>query len=286
MTSDRPQPAGSTLVELLITLTILAAILAATLGVLDQQRIVLGRAASSADARAQLRQAIGPLAAELRALAPASGDIVAMTDSGLEIAATMGTAITCDSSTDGRTLLVANRGSAAAALTTWADAPEPGDDVRAWRAPDTWRRATIASVAADPAACGAATTFAAAASAPGALRVTLATPLPLPAGTPLRFVRLVRWSRYLASDGRWYLGYDDRRAGRWSGVQPVAGPFADRTAAGATFSYFDRTGTATPDSSRVARIDILLATPSPQSRPGPRAPLDSALMRVAIRNAP
>ena len=130
--------------------------------------------------------------------------------------------------------------------------------------------------------------------------LVLREPLVLPVGTPLRFLRPLRFSLYRASDGLWYLGARDWNAAtqRFNTVQPVAGPLrpysADPAASGLSFAYVDGTGSplsGSAESHRIAGVRIVARGDSrrvirvPGRIRGVGASQDSASRFVPLRNA-
>src|SRR2546425_549271 len=106
-------------------------------------------------------------------------------------------------------------------------------------------------------------------------------------GAPVRGFDRVSYELYQAPDGNWYLGQRNPAVG--GTIQPVVGPLIG--ANGLTFSYYDRVGTVTADSSKVAQIQFVLrartASPIRSSPAGAMAyKVDSILTRVALRNNP
>jgi len=80
-------------------------------------------------------------------------------------------------------------------------------------------------------------------------------------GSSIRFLREARYSLYQASDGRWYLGYQECPGGTCNTIQPVSGPYLPPSTSGGssglTFTYFDSTGAVTATPTTVARIDVV-----------------------------
>jgi hypothetical protein len=130
--------------------------------------------------------------------------------------------------------------------------------------------------------------------------VTLGAPLgsETRVGSPVRFVRRVRYSLYRAGDGQWYLGYRRCNAVGVSvcgAIQPVSGPYraysSDSRASGLVFEYFDASGQSlAPVSSplALARVDVTARSESAHRIAfGFRSNRvsDSATVSLAIRNA-
>src|SRR5690606_7192333 len=83
-----------------------------------------------ARARQALRDASDVLLAELRAISPAGGDLVAVDDTAIEVRATIGAAVICSVSVArDRVTVPPRRPAVGAALTWWRDAPAAGDSV-------------------------------------------------------------------------------------------------------------------------------------------------------------
>jgi len=233
--------AGTTLVELLVALGLMAVLLAAATGsMLRQQRAarwvgVLGAAESQAG------HALRLLPDELSSLDAAAGDIVPgqASDSALELRAVVASSITCDSATTSVTL-APDIGSAPP-LGAVARAPAVGDTL--WYHVDSlgWRARAIFAASPATSPCRRPN-----APSAGTVRLTVDTPLDVGGGTPLRITRHERWVVYRATDGRWYLGLRDWNvaAARFNASQPVAGPFLHvlRTGERTGFRFFDSLG--------------------------------------------
>lgn len=214
-------------------------------------------------ARAQLGQAAGVLAAELQGAAAAPsptdvGDLLLVSDTAVEVRAPVGGGVACAVGADLVELLESSP-VGAPAVGWWSDAPEPGDVAHVhddgaqptWR-DDAWHAREVVAVERSVTACvtGPFATW----RAPGAqLRLRLAgAPLPatVTAGAPVRVTRRRRYVHYRAGDGTWQLGQRE-----WStsvgALQPVAGPLAARTAVAPGLSI---AAVGAPD---VARLELV-----------------------------
>jgi len=110
-------------------------------------------------------------------------------------------------------------------------------------------------------------------------------------GSPVRAFEIVRYQVYQsASDGKWYVGYQNISAGGFASIQPLIGPLTGSD--GLELDYFDVNGAVTTDSSKVALIEIHLRaqTAAPVRSGGALGTLankvDSITTRVALRNNP
>src|SRR5215207_10712700 len=116
-----------TTVELLVALLV-GGIVAATIGVaLQRQQRFFARAANVVGHRVSLRDATAILPAELRGLSPAGGDVLAFSDSTIEIRATIGAGIACDTVAGGGAIDLAPASSSRSVpLTTLTLTPQIG----------------------------------------------------------------------------------------------------------------------------------------------------------------
>ena len=289
---------GWTLLELVIALVIFGVVAALGMAAIaSEQRDA--RAASRIRAmRAELRDATGVLAQELRGASPATDTLRLAADTAVEFFAPLLTAITCAPGSGARLLLVPPLNSAAM-QPALGPQPDTGDLAWIWeqdsvRTPGTWRRWRVAAFGSDASeSC----TAALAPLAGQPLLLTVAGDAGMvPAGAPVQLVRRGRYSIYRASDGDWYLGYrrcDALGPSRCQAVQPVAGPYRARSGgtAGIHFRYFGEGDTelAGPAAATGAwRVDVVLRSDTSLSsllarRSGPLD--DSVLMSVGLRNA-
>lgn len=293
-----------TLLELLVVLVMGGAIAAAVGEVLRRQQRFFTNAASLIEERGPLRDATAILPAELRALSPPGADVVAFSDSSLDLRATIGAGIACDTVAGGGGIDLAPAGSAAGVvLSAFATMPQPGDVAAIYDAgasesatDDAWASIEVDAAAVSLAACAASPFVDAAREAvSSALRLRFKGGVRLsPTVRPGAFVRVlrrVRYRFYRAAAGAWYLGYAEWDGAGFGVVQPVSGPFAPydrRGASGLTLRYFDELGAelfAGDDAVRIARVEIV-------ARGQPRAGLsgvarprgDSQVVVVRPRN--
>lgn len=276
---------GWTLHEMLVSLGVTGMIvaLAASAGV-GQLRVFRGIGEVAA-VRSQVSQAAMITAAVLRDV-PDRSHIIAASDTSIEVAATTGTAITCESDT-GR--LVLARGTATGnSLGSFAEWPQAGD-----AAEITAVDSTVGRLAARL-ATGPATTLCARFPGFEGLAMSLVEPFVVGAGMPVRLTRRIRLSFYRASDGQWYLGLREWNAtlGRFNTIQPVAGPLLPYGGAspGLHLAYRDSGGNTLdpPVPARTALVTITVRgdTRGPVRVAGMRSGerhRDSATVSVAVR---
>lgn len=292
---------GVTLIELAVVLGLLGltgAIIGGSL--LRQQRFYRG-AGELLGARENVRDAMEVLGADLQGMVIADTARV-MSDSAVELFANVGVAVTCANAAGTELGLAGSSGPRGNTYTAFVTTPDSGDLAVIYRAgddsvPQTWERARIASFAARSLAfvCPDSSSFAAGEAGKG-FQLTLAAPLAfsIPAGTPVRVIRRVRYSLYRAGDSEWYLGY--RRCNALGSsvcgaVQPLSGPYRpyspDASRTGLLFEYFDANGAPTTSALDLARVRI---TARSESRhrilidAGQWRPADSATVSIAVRN--
>jgi hypothetical protein len=265
-----------------------------------QQERVHAELARRVRAHGQLRDGLAALAADLRAVSPAGGDIPAggARDSAVELRTTIGTAVVCDVAT----------ASITAALASFVASPKAGDTVWVYVASDSsaaWSPLPIGGVGtiSGNRAC----VLPAAASSIIGHRQTsrswysleLSEPLrsEIPTGAPLRITRRVRYSLYRSADDRWYLGrreWSPARA-RFESVQPVSGPYRQYASEGSEASglelrYFDRDSVQLPSGSpagdRIAQVTVVLRAPAAARSGRARWRRDVTSVTIGLRNAP
>jgi len=246
--------------------------------------------------RGQVTEVGAIVAAVLWGVSPADGEILAATDSAIEVAAPFAAAVVCA----GGTANVTAAAPAASGNTLAAadDMPEVGDAARIFIADSSgaaWVNVSMASSVSTGAPC------------PGFPAVSrtwqlqFREPIAVPAGAVIRWTRRVRLSLYRASDTRWYFGVRDWNVAmqRLNTIQPVAGPLlpysTDAARSGLRFRYSDSDGgELTPpfDFERVAAISVTARADArrPVRMPGvattePGRYRDSSTVTIALRNA-
>lgn len=273
---------GFTLIELMITMTMLTIVGAAVISVFNSQQRFVRATSDVGTMRSQLQMAVSLLPADLRNISSSGQDVVAMSDSSIEVRSTIASSIVCGIS--GSIVTLAPAGTLSATLPDGSTAPiqftsivmtpTPGDSVFIWdegpgatSGDDVWGHAGNAMA---PHRVTTVTSTADACTAPyapagaEALELTIDGSTPLRAsvavGAPVRITRHVRYALYQSAlDNQWYLGYSDRDLPAY---QYVAGPFTGYTATGASglrFRYYDATGAEITNyalTTTVARIDI------------------------------
>lgn len=302
---------GFTLVELMVTLVMLSVVMGTMTMVLVRQQRFYAGIGGVIQTRAQVRQALGLLPGELRALSPSQGDIYAMTDSSIEFRAIVGSSIYCQKSilTPNAIILPPVSLARGNTLTTWLSRPVVGDSIlilddstSTLVSDDAWRARKITAVDSGTVSSGYCTTFARyTTSADGpkyAIRLTLGTSLSsnVKTGAPIRFFRRAHYSFYKTPNNQWFLGYYDCLPPTGTGttpvcstMMPVSGPYRPYAAAntgssGLTFSYFDSTGASTTDKLKVARIDIVVRGESKRAIWTSQKYRDSIVVSVGVRN--
>jgi hypothetical protein len=266
---------GFSTVELIVAL-VMAAVIATSLGaVLRRQQRFFTNASIVVERRVSLRDATAILQSELRGVSPAGGDVLAFSDSALEIRATIGGAIACDTLPAGVGVdLSPVRPAPAVPLTSFATSPQPGDIALVFdqgatprEGDDRWIASTIGSTASVPNPCLTSPLSGAADASLNHLRLWFSgTTLPptIGPGAFVRVLRRVRYRLYRASTGEWYLGYSEWDGTVFGVVQPVSGPFASYSrragASGLALRYFDDAGTTVTlaaDAVRIARVEVV-----------------------------
>lgn len=297
-------PSGFTLIELVVTMTLLVLVGSLLSTLLVSQLRLFERAQGATAVQRDLRMGMALLPLDLRGASRERGDLRVLADTAIELNATIGSAIVCEVNAGTAMLVLPPRGLARNTLAAWYAEPAAQDFVsllvlRTTGAEgDTWPRTTLRTdpTTAPSTACVGAPFTDAALDPPGSKPRVLLTldSLPLAAqvrrGLPLRILRRVRYQLYL--DGaRWYLGYAEQVRGTWTPLEKIAGPFAAGRAAGGpgvSFAYFDTAGvrlTPPVDGRAVGRVDLTLrARAAVRGGPDSVVVRDSVAVRVALRN--
>lgn len=260
--------AGFSLIEIVVA-TALAGLVGATIMMtLRRQERFYSSATQIMNVRAQLRDAGDVLVTDIRGANVARYGLPLMTDTAVEMFATVGTSIACARPSGNTLVLPPTVLASQTTLTSFLATPDTGDLALIYanpaNSPDSahWVEYRISSFS----------TRSVASSCPGGrsgYSLTLASPLDttIGIGAPIRFARRSRYSLYRSSDGEWYLGYRRCNAlGRSSctTIQPVSGPYLPYSrsgSAGLGFRYFDASAVELTDAAlslTVARVDVIL----------------------------
>lgn len=279
---------GTSLIELVVVIVLLAAVGSAVMGVVIHQERFYRAQSDAIDARATVRDAASLLQSELRALTPSDGDLYTIGASAVEFRATLAQSAICTISPSRSSITIPPEHLASGVPLTWIGTqPEAGDTLLVLATDSTlggrWDRHVLSSAPSATGSCPLSSGFTAtAAEASAALTLSFSPSLDstIAPGTIMRVVRRARYELYRASDAQWYLGYLDclsTRSTPCNVVQPVSGPYA---ALGIQLAYRDEAGALTAIPSRVARINVL-AIAARRTAP---ATLDSLATTIALRN--
>ncbi len=299
---------GLTLIELLIVIVLLGIVAGGMMQVIVRQQQFYNGSSGVLETRSTVREGLSIVQSALRGLSPANGDILAMGTTFLEFKAPIGASVLCQTGSSANIAIVPPRELASGApLTAWATTPKAGDivlvydsDRKPGTADDTWDAYVLTAAPTAnqtcPTSTGFTTTSTEAAAGWGLSLSGNLQPTTVP-GASIRILRRTRYELFQAVDGRWYIGYRECQttatgaAGPCSTLAPVAGPFLPPNTGGLSgleLRYFDATGAATTDPTRVARIDILLRAQSARTvnMAGRQTGLyqDSLAATIAIRN--
>lgn len=305
---------GFTLAELLIVLVVLAVVGTTIIKMIQRQQQFYRGTSDIVDARTQVRHATTVLMTDLRSVSSVavpgapSGDITATSDTAMTLVANTGSSVVCQRDAGNQAIVyLPPRNLSRHQLTGWLSTPEVGDTVffydegvKRGAEDDTWVGYQIAGIATSTTTCVGAPytdpTDDPPASKPR-IRLTVNTPISgsVLRGAGVRFGRLVRYSLYKSgNDGKWYLGYREKRAGAWQAIQPVSGPYAPYAANGAgglSFRYYDSTGVEIAPGALpagISRVDMWARGTGQDSTTvsnGKRGIyIDSLRTRVSVRN--
>lgn len=284
---------GTTLVELIVALPIAAVIgLVAMSLLLDTHKLARRLNSTTAIAR-ELRQAAAVLASEIRPLSAA--DIVAWTDTSLDVMALAGSGITCAIPASNMIDLLPLNGTDAL-RTSWFATPQAGDRVFSVGRDSTivptdgqWQSDVLSvSASSGSSSCIGAPLLSLGSNTGNPVRLTLASAMNAtpPVGSPVRITRRTRYSLYKASDNLWYMGRKTFNGLVWTTIQPVSGPFDKPLLHGLLIQVRDSASTVLPPGSPVQPRSVALTLHGSSAwlrAPGKPGATDSVLMHVTLR---
>ena len=287
---------GFTLIELMIVVSLLGIIGTMLTTLLVRQQRFHRAVAGVTDARARMRDIATILPTDLRGISTAGKDILVISDTSMQFRAFIGTAIMCKFATAAAVTpaiielppRLLNSGNV---LTAWINPPAPNDVAYLYddgtaggNADDSWAPFTISDTASSTSSTWCPTTTVpafttAADNAARRYRITFATAPNqgrIRVGAPIRFAREVRYSVYLATDSKWYVGFQRctpnvtyGQPGTCGTREVLAGPVlaatTDTLTSGLFFVYYNKSGTrmtALSATDTIARISVGMRTTS------------------------
>jgi|GEM_PF-1025069 len=292
---------GFTLVEVLVTLSLLGVVgTIVTRMLMDQQRF-FQQTNEQMGVRRELRSAVSLLPADLRSMSSVGGDIQSFDATQITFRTTTGAAIIC--AKQGTTIIdLPPLNMARTTLASWYTTPVVGDTIFAFRADsmgaggDSWAAHRITAVASDATLCPL-SPFLDPVLDVGKLRwrltVTPALADSEKVGASIRFTRSVKYSLVAGTGTNFYLGKAEYLSGVWGAATAVAGPFvapAANGSGGLAFALYDSVGVVinnVANAAAVSRIDVRMRGQGVSASGAygtMQTPKDSLLLRIALRN--
>jgi prepilin-type N-terminal cleavage/methylation domain-containing protein len=263
---------GFSLIEIMVALVLLGIVCGGIMTVIMRQQTFYRSATDVIDTRQQIRQATTVVPVDLRGVSSVGGDIIAMSDSALDVRGNIGSGLLCSHTATTITIPPENL-FAGRAFTSFLTRPQLNDvaivfnDSTPGNQDDTWQIVTITGIDSTLAGC---TSFTDVANDATKYRfVYTVSPALSPLivnGAPIRFARRSKYALYQsATDQLWWLGYRECR-GDGSGcaaIQPVSGPYRsyvpnDTINSGISFVYRDLANNVTNVPVNVARIELFV----------------------------
>jgi len=293
---------GFSLAEIMVALVLLGIVCGGIMTVIMRQQTFYRSATDVIDTRQQIRQATTVIPVDLRGVSSVGGDIIAMSDSALDVRSNIGSGLLCSHTASQITIPPENL-SGGKAFTSFLTKPQLNDvamifnDSTPGNQDDTWQIVSITAIDSTLAGC---TAFADIVNDATKYRyvynVTPNLSTLIVNGAPIRFARRSKYAMYQSpSDNLWWLGYLECR-GDGSGcaaIQPVSGPYRpyvanDTVNSGISFVYRDVANNVTNIPTNVARIELFVhgETQAPVSLGGGAAAKykDYQKVTIAIRN--
>ena len=301
-----PQPefrarVGLTLVELLITLTLLGVIGTILAQMMTDQQRFYHQTNETMGLRRELRSAMSLMPADLRSVSSVGGDIISFSTTQITFQATLGAGIIC-AKPNATTIDLPPLNMARTTLVNWHTTPAVGDTLYAFRTDsmgaggDSWTTHRITSITPSADYCpGSPFTDATLDAEKSRWRftVTPAVADSVKIGAAVRFGRSTQYSLVTGTSGKYFLGRAEYVGGAWTAATPIAGPFTAPNSAGTgglRFVMYDSTGGAVSPSGNlrgISRIDLTLrgqGASSSGSVGGKTTAKDSITFRIALRN--
>jgi len=291
-----------TLTEMLFVLVIFGLVASVTMRIIVRQQRFFTSTADLAELRTSLRDVVGAVPTDLRAISSVGGDIYAMSDSSIDFRMSTGLSVVCAIPSASTIIIPPPSLTSRSAVTSWLTPPVSGDTAFVYdegagptTSDDSWLKIRLTAapiVGTCPTSTGYTGTAAEAASG-YTLTVAPALPSTVVVGSVIRFYRRAKYKLFQpTANGSWYVGYMECPGGVCGTLQAVAGPYAaySNTASvtGLRFVYRDSTGAITNTPTSVARIDITVRSQTRNVVRMPGRPIDyfrdSLVVSVALRN--
>lgn len=244
---------GFTLIELLVALVLATVVLGAAGQALLASQRFFRLQSSVLEVHEGLRAAVQTLSAELRELDATGGDILALASDSISIRATRGVGFVCapPDPVAGRVVMRSSLISGYRSVDpardralVYRDGDALTDD------DDAWLEFGIAS------AGGATGCSDGAAGTELRLLGDVQALDSVGLGSPVRWYERTVYRLYADETGAWWLGARTYTDGAWAPLTPLAGPLSRPS--GLQLEYFDSSGAATADRSRVVRVDLVV----------------------------
>jgi len=279
-----PAVRGFTMIEMMVAIIVSSIVLAAAMMLLRNNQRFYRSQSQIVDVQQNMRAVVEMLPSELRELSSSGGDILAMTDTSLQIRPARGLGFLCDAPDVGNGRIVIRNAMWYGYRTI--DATRDGiyifaDADSTSSSDDTWVHADITGAQNEDCADGTSGTEVRLANVTGGF----AALGDVVTGAPVRTHETVTYRLYNDGSGKWWLGVSQLVSGAWTSTSEVAGPL--RASDGLDFDYYNSSGAATTALDSVAWIGMTVRGVSNQpifvqGRPqGTYA--DSLSVRVALR---
>lgn len=258
---------------MLIGLCLASLVMSVVLALLTRQQRFYSQLSDMLSVRTSLRDGADILGSDLRTVSVLD-TVQFASDTAVEFFSIIGGSTLCADPAGGRLTVPPDTLQRGRVLTAWSVLPDTGDYVTVYHdstpsAPvPGWQRLAITAVTTRVASSACVTS----ASVPDQLdlatgsraydfTVSAIVAQSVARGTPVRFLRRVRYSVYRGSDRKWYLGY--RRCGQLgcAGIQPVSGPYDASVSSALELRYYSASGAriAVPSATaQIARVDVTL----------------------------
>ncbi len=293
---------GYSLVELLISMTILGVVGSVLAKIMMGQQRFYQRTVEQMAVRRELRTGLNLLPAELRGLSSIGGDLVDFSATYVTFRSTIGVSLICAKSSS-TSIDLPPLSSAKTITSAWYATPAVGDTIVVLRNDSSgtkgqyWSSHAITGIASSTLYCvGSPYVDAVNDASKARYRLTVSPALPdsAVAGSAVRFTRSGKYALTQQASGRYYLTRSEYLGGAWGAAVPVSGPYMtpnNNGTGGVGFTYYDSTGAAVTlvaNAAKVARMDITLRAQGLSSSgnfgSSTTKVIDSVSLRVALRN--